>query len=262
MQEIQNNGIKPIFVPLSQDGKSSLDCYLIVSAMKLFFQNKSIDTFILASGDRDYIPLLAELKAIGKNVYILAVPGSLSNDLTRIVDGVISYTPIDKEDSIQTIDNDTDKTYLTQFVVETIKELQKTSINNRWVNLSNIGLVLKKKDPKFSHTKHGYKKLAELLDDIEQIEIKYDNYEKTVAVARIDDQGHRSNKNQRFEGIIQAKKDGYGFIDPVDGDESIFFHSSELVDVKFWELVEGDRVSYVTYNTDRGLNAGKIEKTT
>lgn len=258
--EIQKNGIQPVFVPLSQDGKSSLDCYLTVSAMKLFFQNSSIDTLILASGDRDYIPMIAELKALGKHVIILAVPGSLSKDLTTIVDQVIDYKPNSKHDTPDKKTSSRSLDVLQKFVVETIKELEKNSINDRWVNLANVGLSLKTKDTTFSHNKYGYKKLVELLANLNGIEIKYDNYEKTNAFARSSKDKNLKSQNSSLEGTVLNKKDGYGFIKPEQGADTIFFHYTKLLNVKFWELNEGDKVTFTTYNTDRGLNAENIEK--
>ncbi len=259
--EIQRNGIQPIFVPLSQDGKSSLDCFLIVSAMKLFFQNNTIDTLVLASGDRDYIPLIAELKALGKKVVILAVPDTLSKDLTTIVDDVISYKPrMGKQGNVY--NESLDKNSSHEYVIGTLKELEGSSVNDRWVNLANIGLSLKKKDSTFSHAKYGYSKLAEMLDDIPKIEIKYDNFEKTVALARTIVGEATETQGATLNGAIKNLNEGYGFIEPDNGDKNIFFHSSKLKNIGFWELQAGDKVSYSTYNTDRGLNAENIEKKT
>lgn len=259
--EIQRNGIQPIFVPLSQDGKSSLDCFLIVSAMKLFFQNNTINTLVLASGDRDYIPLIAELKALGKKVVILAVPDTLSKDLTTIVDDVISYKPnMGKQSNADNGPLDKDTSH--EYVVDTLKELEGNSVNDRWVNLANIGLSLKKKDSTFSHAKYGYSKLAEMLDDIPKIEIKYDNFEKTVALARTIVGKLAEKQGATLSGVVKNIKEGYGFIEPDNGGHNIFFHSSKLSNVGFWELQIGDKVSYSTYNTDRGLSAENIEKKT
>jgi cold shock CspA family protein len=228
--------------------------------MKLFFQNSSIDTLILASGDRDYIPMIAELKALGKQVIILAVPGTLSKDLTTIVDHVIDYEPNSKHDATDKKASSKNLETLQKFVVKTIKELEKNSINDRWVNLASIGLSLKTKDSTFSHNRYGYKKLVELLANLNGIEIKYDTYEKTNALARSSKNKNVKSQNSSLEGTILNKKDGYGFIKPKQGVETIFFHYSKLVNIKFWELNEGDKVTFTTYNTDRGLNAENIEK--
>lgn len=257
--EIQKNGIQPIFVPLSQGGKSSLDCYLTVSAMKLFFQNNTIDTFILASGDRDYIPLIAELKALGKKVVILAVPDTLSHDLTMMVDAVISYEPRLNQGEVSPPVQVEEK--IRSYVLETLQTLEHQSPNDRWVNLASIGLALKKRDRNFSHTHYGYNKLVEMLDDMADVELKYDNFEKTVAVARTRlGKVHEQRPGDISCGAIINLKEGFGFIKPDLGGDNIFFHFSKLKNLSFEALRVGDRVSYATYNTDKGLNAEAVER--
>ena len=259
--EIQKNGIQPVFVPLSQNGKSSLDCYLTVSAMKLFFQNDTVDTLILASGDRDYIPLISELKALGKNIIILAVSDTLSSELRGIVDDTIEYEPPSLnqkygEDESEDINHGSMES-AESLIKDTLKELEELSTNDRWVNLAAIGLELKRKDPKFSHKDYGYSKLANMLEDIEGIEVKYDNYEKTIAVARTT--GKKSSRRRQEGVIINIIYDkGYGFIKPEEGDDNHFFHSSNLENINFSDLEMGDRVSFDTINTERGTSADRV----
>jgi uncharacterized protein (TIGR00288 family) len=258
--EILKNGIQPVFVPLSQDGKSSLDCYLTVSAMKLFFQNDAIDTLILASGDRDYMPLIAELRALGKEVVILAVPESLSKDLTTIVDKVIPYKPRYEGKTTSPVDESVDKKSAFEYVISILTTLEKDSVNNRWVNLAKLSLSLKRKDSTFTHTRYGYRKLVEMLDDIPRIELKYDNYEKTVALARTISGEDTGKTGDILTGEVFRIKEGYGFIKPDTGRENVFFHCSKLANIKFEELREGDKVTYSVYNTERGLNAENINR--
>ncbi|MDQ6978946.1 MAG: NYN domain-containing protein [Mariprofundaceae bacterium] len=255
LPEIQRNAIQPVFVPLSQDGKSSLDCYLTVSAMKLFFQNHALDTIILASGDRDYIPLLAELKALGKRIIILAVQDTLSQDLTRIADDVIPYESSSseaREEMKYSREEDI------RFVVETLKSLEQTSFEGRWVNLATLGLEMKRRNPQFSHKHHGYGKLVEMLDDIKDVELSYDNHEKTIAMARIAADSDIAVESPRQYGEIINLHDTFGFIRPDADDENIFFHISKVDDASLNELQPGTRVSYTCYRTHRGNNAENV----
>ena len=75
---LQTSGIQPVFTPLSRTEKSSADTFICVHAMKLFMQNQNINTLILVSGDRDFIPLLNELRSLGKTTFLMGVPGSMS----------------------------------------------------------------------------------------------------------------------------------------------------------------------------------------
>ena len=84
INSLQTSGIQPVFTPLSRAEKSSADTFICVYAMKQFMQNENINTLILVSGDRDFIPLLTELRSLGKSTYLMGVPGSISRDLVNV----------------------------------------------------------------------------------------------------------------------------------------------------------------------------------
>ncbi len=55
------------------------------------------------------------------------------------------------------------------------------------------------------------------------------------------------------DGSIKTITDrGFGFIQPVDGREDIFFHRSALVDVSIEQLRQGDHVTFTAENDPRG----------
>jgi len=62
------------------------------------------------------------------------------------------------------------------------------------------------------------------------------------------------------EGTIARLTDrGFGFI-KVDGQEKdLFFHSNELVNVKFDELREGDKVTFDVEDSDKGPRATNVQ---
>ena len=60
------------------------------------------------------------------------------------------------------------------------------------------------------------------------------------------------------EGTIKRLTDrGFGFID-IGGDKDMFFHSSNLEDVSFDELQEGQRVSYTEGQGPKGPRAENV----
>ena len=63
------------------------------------------------------------------------------------------------------------------------------------------------------------------------------------------------------EGTIARLTDrGFGF-SKVDGQEKdLFFHSNELVNVKFDELREGDKVTFEIADSPKGRTAVKVRK--
>jgi len=179
INSLQTSGIQPVFTPLSRSEKSSADTFICVYAMKLFMQNQNINTLILASGDRDFLPLLNELRSLGKNTFLIGVPGSISRDLVNVADGIIEYRPAkikpQKSKSLQTPQKKESK----QIEDSIISFLKK---ENRRINVATIGIMIKKKYPSFNHKEFGYDKLSNFLDGFSKIKIEYDE-DKLVAYA-------------------------------------------------------------------------------
>ena len=63
------------------------------------------------------------------------------------------------------------------------------------------------------------------------------------------------------EGTIAGLTDkGFGFI-KIEGEEKdLFFHSNELVNVRFDDLRQGDKMSFEVADSPRGKQATKVSK--
>lgn len=62
-------------------------------------------------------------------------------------------------------------------------------------------------------------------------------------------------------GIIARLTDkGFGFIKVEGQEKDLFFHSNELVNARFDELREGDKVSFEVGESPKGPNAVKVSK--
>jgi len=63
------------------------------------------------------------------------------------------------------------------------------------------------------------------------------------------------------QGIIARLTDkGFGFITREGEEKDLFFHSSELIDVSYNDLREGDKVEFEVEEGPKGLNAVKVRK--
>jgi CspA family cold shock protein len=64
-----------------------------------------------------------------------------------------------------------------------------------------------------------------------------------------------------MEGKIARLTDrGYGFISREGEEKDLFFHSNELVDVKFDDLKEGDQVTFEIAEGPKGQNATQVKR--
>ena len=60
--------------------------------------------------------------------------------------------------------------------------------------------------------------------------------------------------------IARLTEKGFGFISRDGQEKDLFFHMNELVNVKFDELREGDKVSFEVAESPKGLNAVKVSR--
>jgi len=66
---------------------------------------------------------------------------------------------------------------------------------------------------------------------------------------------------EKIDELIKKLTDkGYGFIVSEELGKDLFFHSKSLVGVTFEELREGDKVSFESEQTQKGLNAINVKK--
>lgn len=59
-------------------------------------------------------------------------------------------------------------------------------------------------------------------------------------------------------GVIKKVLNGFGFIAPENGEKDVFFHANDLEGITFDELKEGDEVSFVMGESDKGPKAEQI----
>ena len=60
--------------------------------------------------------------------------------------------------------------------------------------------------------------------------------------------------------IARLTDKGFGFIKIEGREKDLFFHSNELVNVRFDELREGDKVTFEEADSPKGPNAVKVSR--
>lgn len=106
------NSIEPMYVPTyyydrddtksSKAIKNSVDIHLSIEAMKTLYNYPNITTYIFATGDRDFIPLVNSIRQHGKWVVVIGVGGAASAHLAQSADEFVLYQQlIDKEETVE-----------------------------------------------------------------------------------------------------------------------------------------------------------------
>lgn len=104
------NSIEPMYVPTyyydREEGrtgrpiKNSVDIHLCIDAMKTLYSHPNISTFVLVTGDRDFIPLINTIRQHGKRAVVIGVAEAASSHLAQSADEFIFYRSLLDEDEL------------------------------------------------------------------------------------------------------------------------------------------------------------------
>lgn len=78
-------GVEPVFVPSTMH-RNTTDLQVCIDALDLHVQRPELNTVVIVSGDRDYIPLIQALQQRGKDVVLIAFREHLSARLFEFVE--------------------------------------------------------------------------------------------------------------------------------------------------------------------------------
>ena len=162
--------------------KNAADIKLAVDALELAFERAFLTTFVIASGDSDFTPLVLKLRELNRKVIGVGVEGSTSELLPGACDEFIFYERLLGPGSGRTAprprrrrerDNDepeepaSDIAALSRLVLRTLTGLQRSSDGP--VLSSMIKRVILRKDPTFSEGDYGFRTWGELMQHLESM---------------------------------------------------------------------------------------------
>lgn len=155
--------------------KNAADIKLAVDALELAFERAFITTFVIASGDSDFTPLVLKLRELNRSVIGVGVEGSTSELLPGACDEFLFYERLlygssgkspearrnegrkgagDQTGSSELAD-------LARRVTRTLAGLQRSSDGP--VLSSSIKRALLRKDPTFSEGDYGFRAWGEMM---------------------------------------------------------------------------------------------------
>ena len=164
--------------------KNAADIKLAVDAMEVAFEREFITTFVIASGDSDFTPLVLKLRELNRQVIGVGVEGSTSELLPGACDEFLFYERLlgpgsgksaprrrsrKKDDSGGAAAEDSpssDFAELARLVTKTLTGLQRSS--DGAVLSSMVKRALLRKDPTFSEGDYGFRTWSELTRHLEQ----------------------------------------------------------------------------------------------
>lgn len=174
-----------------QSGKNSADIRMVVDALDLCYTKLHVDTFVILSGDSDFSPLVSKLRENNKEVIGVGVKHSTSDlliancdefifydDLVRKVQArkqpvrrkpqrlvadakVAAVDPVEGDDTIS--DDKTQKAL--DLLMNTYEALSTERGGDEKIWGSMIKQALKRRNPGFNETYHGFKNFNSLLEE-------------------------------------------------------------------------------------------------
>jgi uncharacterized protein (TIGR00288 family) len=162
--------------------KNAADIKLAVDALELAFQREFITTFVVASGDSDFTPLVLKLRELNRRVVGIGVEGSTSDLLPGACDEFLFYErllgpgtakseprrrsrkPAEEGEESGSVSDVAD---MSRRVTKTLAGLQRTMDGP--VLSSMIKRALLRKDPTFSEGDYGFRVWGELMRHLESI---------------------------------------------------------------------------------------------
>ncbi len=201
-------GIELVEVPRrSVTGKNSADIRLVVDAMDMCYAKEHIGTFVIASGDSDFSPLVSKLKENGKHVIGLGMKGSTSSLLVGNCDEFIFYEDLRTDGSGKPkVESSVSKEKKEAFdlLFESIEALQRENVTILWSSI--VKETMKRKRPSFAEGAHGYRNFSSLLEDAQKrgyIQLRKDERSGSFIIAGF--ARDRSNGDGE-EARVPAKK--------------------------------------------------------
>src|SRR3989442_11820924 len=153
----------------SVGGKNSADIRLVVDAMDMSFQKEHINSFVVASGDSDFSPLVSKLKENNKYVIGLGVKNSTSDLLIENCDEFIFYEDLvrGQQRPVPVIANANEKQQeVFSLLVDSILALQRENKEVLWGSM--VKETMKRKKPSFNETYYGFRTFSHLLEDAQR----------------------------------------------------------------------------------------------
>lgn len=189
-ETLLENSITPIQQYTYTSGKNASDSAMIIDAMDILYGN-DVNGFIIASSDSDFTRLAVRLREAGKDIVGMGESKTPSAFVKacrvfKTLDVLYKATneSVKKKEtgkgSPKVEENKPAENILPITSIESIKNTIVTLVDTKsdeegWLFLGNLGNYLLKEYPDFDCRNYGYKKLTELLEACEKLDIKIEN---------------------------------------------------------------------------------------
>jgi uncharacterized LabA/DUF88 family protein len=167
-QRLHDLGVELMDVPPStRAGKNGADVRLVIDALELAYLREHIDTFVLASGDSDFVPLAAKLRENDRTVIGMAVKESTSPLFVKACDEFIYLRAPGQRRREPPKGKEKEKDRVVpELAREAVSALLARATSP--VNPSAIKAAIVRREPDFDERDHGFSSFSRLLEQMEK----------------------------------------------------------------------------------------------
>lgn len=163
-QDLLNNGFELLHLPeTTSQGKNGSDVKLAIDLMEHMELYDTISTYIVGSGDSDFIPLIQSIRKRGKRVVVIGFNSSVGHVVKKVcneyrsMEGFLGRT---EEDLTMDDDPDIALKEARNLLLRYMRNLEEEEMG---VLLSKLKLDLKRIDPSFSESKCGFRSFKDFI---------------------------------------------------------------------------------------------------
>jgi uncharacterized LabA/DUF88 family protein len=181
-KRLHDHGVELIDVPPStRAGKNGADVRLVIDALELAYLREHIDTFVIASGDSDFVPLAAKLRENDRTVIGMAVRESTSPLFVKACDEFVYLRTGPRRRTADGKERDRSgrgekerekerEKEAPKGVPEVAREAAAAMLARATapVNPSAIKAAIVRREPDFDEREHGFSSFSRLLEQMEK----------------------------------------------------------------------------------------------
>jgi uncharacterized LabA/DUF88 family protein len=173
---LYSNGISPRYISARYfpGGKSSkrrtnsIDVMLAVECADFLHDHPQVDTYVLVTGDGDFIPLVSLLRSRGKKVVVIGVSEATSYHLIESADDFISYASLLEEDRAAREQDKVPKKEKADPYQELVKAVEALKKSGKTRVLGQVKQQMIVQLGSFDERKQGFKKFKDFVVEAER----------------------------------------------------------------------------------------------
>jgi hypothetical protein len=165
-QRLHDKGVELVDVPPStRAGKNGADVRLVIDSLELCYLREHIDTFVLASGDSDFVPLANKLRENDRVVIGMAVKEATSQLFVKACDEFIYL----RAGSGKRREGGKERPAAPKTIPDFAREATSAILSRAAgpVNPSAIKAAIVRKEPDFDEREFGFSTFSRMLEAME-----------------------------------------------------------------------------------------------